>query len=57
MQIRSYVWDHAELLQFKTRGNVPNELTDGAQLGLLLQPKRGDKHVMVLLHSIALEEL
>lgn len=52
------MWDHAELLQFKRlRGNEPNELTDGAQLGLLLQPKGGDKHVMVLLHSIALEEL
>jgi hypothetical protein len=51
------VWDHAELLQFKRRGGVANELTDGAQLGLLWQPKGGEKHVMVLLHSIALEEL
>lgn len=45
-----------ELLRFK-QGPVPNELTDGAQLGLMWQPKGTEKHIMVLLHRIVLEEL
>jgi hypothetical protein len=44
------------LLQFK-QSNVPNELTDGAQLGLLWQPETGEKHVVTLMHSIDFSEL
>lgn len=49
-------WDHAELLQLK-QGKVRNEMTDGAQLGLLWKPEGSSKHVMVLLHRVVLEEL
>jgi hypothetical protein len=49
-------WHHAEILQFKT-SKVPNSLTDGAHLGLLWQPEDSEKHVMVLLHGIDLQQL
>lgn len=56
MNVTEKTWVHAELLQLK-QGKVRNEMTDGAQLGLLWKHEGSSKHVMVLLHRVVLEEL
>jgi len=49
-------WHQGELLRFK-QSSVPNELTEGAQLGLMWKPEGSRKNFMVLLHRIELQDL